>query len=103
MWYIKNWYKKHTLRGRVKAVEAQFKPTGDGWSNTLKYEVQELTTWISKLQGEVNFLNNVIKEAGIVEDVDVSDIKFRDVKHSNGIFGSYTSREAYQINQVKVK
>lgn len=103
MYYIKNWYKKHTLRGRIKSVERQVFNTSDDWNTTLKHDVKELTTWVSKLQGEVNFLNNVIKEAGIVEDVDVSDIKFRDVKHSNGIFGSYTSREAYQINQVKVK
>lgn len=103
MWEIKQWFKKHTLRGRVKSVERQVFTSNDSWNTTLRHDVQELTTWISKLQGEVNFLKEVIKDSGIVEDVDVSDIKFREVKHSSGIFGSYTTREAYQINKVKVK
>ncbi len=103
MWEIKQWFKKHTLRGRVKLVEKQVFDASDSWNTTLKHDVRELATWISKLQGEVNFLNNVIKEAGIIEDVDVSDIKFKEVKHNSGIFGSYTTREAFQINKVKVK
>ena len=98
---IKNWFRKHTLRGRLRSVEAQFKPA-NGWNSTIKHDVQELTTWISKLQGEVNYLDSVIKEAGIVEQVDVSDIKFKETKHS-GLFGTYATREAYQVKKVKVK
>jgi hypothetical protein len=99
---IKNWLKKHTVRGRLRSVEAQFKPS-NGWDPTIKHDVQELTTWISKLQGEVNYLDGVIKESGIVEQVDVSDIKFKETKHTGNIFGSYITREAYQVNKVKVK
>ncbi len=102
MYYIKNWFKKHTLRGRIKSVERQVFTASDDWNTTLKHDVKEITTWISKLQGEVNFLNSVIKEAGIVEDVDISDIKFKETKNYSA-FGSYTTREAYQINKVKIK
>ena len=98
---IKNWLKKHTVRGRLRSVEAQFKPA-DGWNPTLKNDMQELTSWVSKLQSEVNYLDGVIRESGIVEQVDVSDIKFKESKHA-GLLGSYTTREAYQVNKVKVK
>ena len=102
MYNIKYWFKKHTLRGRIKTLEKQIIST-DPWSNPIRHDIKQLTDWVSKLQGEVDFLNNAIKESGIVEDIDVSDIKFKEVKHNSMLFGGYTTREAYQINKVKTK
>ena len=100
---FKGWLKKHTVRGRLRALEKQFHPSGSSWNTTIKDELEQLTTWVSKLTGEINYLESVIKESGIVEQVDVSDIKFKETKHTSGLFGNYTTREAYQVNKVKVK
>ena len=83
--------------------DLKIKLEGGIFSNGLEHDVKQLTTWLAKLQKEVDYLNDVIKESGIVEDVDVSDIKFKETEHSSIVFGPYKTRSAYQINKVKVK
>jgi peroxiredoxin len=64
---------------------------GGGWHTGLQYDVRHLTTWVSNMQKEINRLHSIIKESGIIEYVDISDINFD------------KDKEAYQINKVKTK
>lgn len=98
---IKNWFRKHTLRGRVGVIEKSV-GAGDPWSNSVKHNIGELTSWASKLQSDVNRIDAILKDSGIVEDVDVSDIKFKETK-KHGMFADFYHREAYTVNQVKTK
>jgi hypothetical protein len=87
--YETNQKQINKLEKIVKSLDTAV--NGGGWHSGLQYDVKQLTTWVSSLHTEIERLRSIIKESGIVEYVDISDIKFDN------------NREPYQVNQIKVK
>lgn len=93
--------KRKAFRSRLKKVERQFE-AGNYFEHTLFDMVKELEEQTISLTKRVYALEQNLEEAGITESVDVSDVKYK-VTEQRGPFGTFTVREAYQVNKVKVK
>lgn len=64
--------------------------------------LKELREDISTLKAEVKNLTDILVEANIIEDIDMSDVKYRTVKDISGWY-EYNRRVPYIVNEVKVK
>lgn len=58
---------------------------------------------IATLKAEVRNLTDILVEANIIEDIDMSDVKYRTIKYDNGGWYPQTIRVPYIVNEVKVK
>lgn len=89
------------VRSRLTKVERQFEK-GSYFNHTFFDMVKELEEQTISLTKRVYALEQNLEEAGITESIDTSDIKYK-VSEQHGPFGTFTVREAYQVNKVKVK
>lgn len=58
---------------------------------------------VSKLERRIIELTDILLEANIIEDIDMTDVKYRDVLVNSWYGSSYTVKTPYIINEVKVK
>lgn len=64
--------------------------------------LKELREEISTLKAEVRNLTNILVEANIIEDIDMSDVKYRTVVIEDAWF-PIKRQVPYIVNEVKVK
>lgn len=74
-----------------QAVSIEKAIYGSGFHSGISYDLRQLTTWVGEMQAEIRRLNTIIEESGIIDYIDISDIKFN------------KNKEAYQVNKIKVK
>lgn len=91
-----------TLRKRVKFLEREI--SGDIWYGSVKKRLDNGQERLAKLEHEISVLKDIIRTAGIVEDIDLSDVRYRTEINYEGIFGIPVEKKIpYVINEVKTK
>lgn len=101
--------RKNSTKSRLKKLERElFETNSSYWlSATTKERLDDGYKRLSKLEIRVAQLESIIEDAGIVEDVDMSDVKYREkeIVLEGGLFGpqKYTQKIPYVVNEVKVK
>lgn len=73
--------------------------------NKLEARVDNLQGTVTKLQDKVNLLEEVLVKAGIIEDLDMTDVLYRTVPNDDPwslLYGS-NKRIPFVVNEAKVK
>ena len=65
--------------------------------------LKQLREDIATLKAEVENLTDILVEANIIEDIDMSDVKYRKVVDRNGGWFAFKKTVPYIVNEVKVK
>lgn len=99
--------KKKSIKKRVELIEKDINLNGGYFQTTTKDRLDDGNRRLIKLEVRLAQIEKIIEDAGIIEELDMSDVQYRDkeIVLSNGLFGpqSYTVKAPYVINSVKVK
>jgi cob(I)alamin adenosyltransferase len=104
-----NLRRENSVKNRLKKVEKDlFESSNHYWlPDSTKYKLESNEKRISKLETRIEQLESIIEDAGIIEDIDMSDVKYREksVQYTGGLFGptTFTHKVPYVVNEVKVK
>lgn len=91
-----------SLRKRVKSLEQDI--NNESWYGSTKSRLNDGAKRLAKLEQEVSVLKDIIKTSGIVEDIDLSDVRYRTEISYAGVFGFPVEQKIpYVINEVKTK
>ena len=99
--------RKGSVKKRLKSIERELFEESSWSHTTVKTQIHEANKRLFKLETRVSQLESIIEDAGIIEDIDMSDVKYREkeVVLENGLFGpqKYVNKIPYIVNEVKVK
>ncbi len=70
----------------------------------LELRIKQLSETAHEALAQVEWLTDIVKEAGIIEDIDVTPPRYRTVKSVSDFWGiPYESKQAYKVNSIKPK
>ncbi len=68
----------------------------------LEFRVKQLSETAHEALAQVEWLTDILKEAGVIEDIEVTPPRYRPVKGE--IWGiTYKEKQAYKVNSIKSK